>query len=87
MKAACAHIFEDLFLAYLPHIISASMNDYSSTNNTVQAIKRYLRVLHFYDSYAIISGNDIPQVSHMSVSVLWPTVSDLKNIIQHLSPE
>ena len=57
------------------------MNDPSSTNNTVQAIKRYLRVLHLYGSYSIISSNDIPQVSHMSVSVLWPTVSDLKNII------
>ena len=57
------------------------MNDHSSTNNTVQAIKRYLRVLHLYNSYTIISSNDIPQVSHMSVSVLWPTVSDLKNIL------
>ena len=57
------------------------MNDHSSTNNTVQAIKRYLRVLHLYNSYTIIFSNDIPQVSHMSVSVLWPTVSDLKNIL------
>jgi len=56
------------------------MNYYSSTNNTVQAVKRDLRVLHFYDSYAIISGNDITQVSHMSVSVLWPTVSDLVGV-------
>jgi len=56
------------------------MNDHSSTNNTVQAIKRYLRVLHLYNSYTIIFSNDIPQVSHMSVSVLWPTVSDLVGV-------